>query len=190
MRRISSCLALGFAAFFPLAAPAEAAPVGFGGFGHRPVQASVGRFHRSRGRLDYHCAGFHGRFAHRPSGYHDFRTFRHGGFGYGYGYSSWPLLGATGAAVENVVVNQVGAAPDDPAPSGVQTAFGISAPPVAGPVVYVIAPDRPARRGRAARHQRSVLKVVALRPTGVEPLQPNAPGAGPRVVSVRAPYDR
>src|SRR5215212_3137885 len=134
MRRISSCLALGFAAFFPLSAPAEAAPVGFGGFGHRPVQASVGRFHPSKGRLAYHRAGFHGRFAHRPSGYHDFRTFRHGGFGYGYGYSSWPLLGATGTAVENAIVNQVGPGPEDPAPNGAPTT-GIPASPVAGPVI-------------------------------------------------------
>src|SRR3954470_10083662 len=187
MRHLSSCLTFSFAAFLALSVPVEAAPAGLRGFGHRPAPVWASR-HPGGGWLAYGRPGFHGRFAHRPFGHGGFRAVRHGGYGYGYG--SRPLLGETGAVVENTILNQVGAAPEGFGASGIATAPGISASPVAGPVIYVIAPDRVSRRDRAAMQARSGLRVVALRPAGAQTLQPDISEAGPRIVSVSAPYGR
>ena len=191
MRHLSSCLTFSFAAFLALSAPVEAAPAGLRGFGHRPAPVWAGR-HPVGGRLATGRPGFHGRFAYRPFGHGGFRAFRHGGYGYGYGYGygSWPLLGETGAVVENTILNQVGAAPEGFGPSGIATAPGIAASPVASPVVYVIGPNRVSRRGRAVGLVRSGPRVVALRPAGAEAFQPGASEIGPRIVSVSAPYGR
>src|SRR3954449_7575184 len=103
MRHLSSCLTFSFATFLALSVPVEAAPAaGLRGFGHRPAPVWAGR-HPAGGRLAYRRPGFHGRFAPRPFGHGAFRAFRHGGYGYGYG--SWPLLGETGAVVENTILN-------------------------------------------------------------------------------------
>jgi len=105
-----------------------------------------------------------------------------------YAFGSWPSV--AGPAGETTIVNQIEARPVERDFGVIPAVAGIPSPPVAGPVIYVIAADRGSRRMRVrkASRIRSGPKVVSLRLHNVTQVQPSALDheTGPRIIHVAA----